>query len=116
MLAGMAGLNGLVLPETLGARLGGAGEILISMGWRFEEMFFFLGTPQILWLAGLLAFVWIMPNTLEWTGYREDGSPAECRGLLAWSTNTLWALALSGLMIVCLVFMSRTGEFLYFQF
>jgi hypothetical protein len=36
--------------------------------------------------------------------------------LLAWRPNPSWALGLSLLSIVSLVYMSRTQEFLYFQF
>ena len=117
MLSGMIGANGFVLPPTLGERLGGLAQPFQAMGWRFEEMFFFLGAPQILWLAGLMAFVWIMPNTLEWTGYREEGGARmQSGGRLSWRPRTLFAVALSGLTMICLVFMARTGEFLYFQF
>lgn len=116
MLAGMIGANGIVLPETFGARLGGAAAELQALGLRFEEMFFFLGAPQILWLAGLTAFVWIMPNTLQWTGYREAGEAAPATSRFRWRPRAVFAVGLSALTLVCLVFMSRTGEFLYFQF
>ena len=120
ILAGMAGLNGVVLPETYGARLGALGDMALGWGWRFEEMYLFLGLEQVLWLTGLLALAWLRPNALEWTRYSPpDGEVMEPRGLwrrLSWRPSVLWALCLSGMAVLSLVLMSRTGEFLYFQF
>lgn len=123
LLNGMAGLNGVVLPATYAALLGDAAGILADWGVRFEIGYLFLGIKQVGWIAGLLAIVWFCPNTLQWARYRAPDGPMapswpELPGLrlLTWRPNPAWALGLSALSILCLVYMSRTQEFLYFQF
>lgn len=121
LLSGMAGLNGIVLPHTYFGYLGALGPAAVEAGIRFEEAYLFLGLHQLLWLAGLLALVWGAPNTLQWAAYRPPAGTPRPRmfawaARLRWSPSPLWALTLSAVCIVCLVFMSRGGTFLYFQF
>jgi hypothetical protein len=123
LLNGLAGLNGVVLPPTYATPLGGAAGVLADWGVRFETGYLFLGIKQVGWIAGLVAVVWFCPNTLQWARYRapygtvlQPGSGFPAMHLLAWRPNPAWALGLSALSITCLVYMSRTQEFLYFQF
>ena len=120
LVAGMAGLNGVVLPATYAGHLGPLADTLAGWGVRFEEVWLYQGRAQVLWLGGLLAVCWLLPNTLDWARYEPDLHAAPLRPAgawrLAWRPSVAWALSLSGLAIVSLVFMSRTGEFLYFQF
>jgi alginate O-acetyltransferase complex protein AlgI len=121
LLAGMVGMNGVVLPHTYLGYLGPLGPAALEVGIRFEEAYLFLGLRQLLWVAGLLALVWLMPNTLQWAAYRPpSGTPTpriiEWAKVLRWRPNPAWALTLSAAGIACLLFMSRGGTFLYFQF
>jgi D-alanyl-lipoteichoic acid acyltransferase DltB (MBOAT superfamily) len=121
LLAGMVGINGVVLPHTYLGYLGPLGPAALEVGIRFEEAYLFLGLSQLLWVTGLLALVWVMPNTLQWATYRPPAGtptprPPNWAAVLRWRPSTAWALGLSVASIVCLMFMSRGGTFLYFQF
>ncbi|MBO6782209.1 MAG: MBOAT family protein [Alphaproteobacteria bacterium] len=121
LLSGMAGLNGIVLPHTYFSYLGPLGPAAAEAGIRFEEAYLFLGFDQLLWLFGLLALVWGAPNTLQWAVYRPPaGTPSprmiDWAAILRWRPSAAWAVTLSAASIACLVFMSRGGTFLYFQF
>ena len=121
LLSGMIGLNGIVLPHTYLGYLGGLGPQALEAGIRFEEAYLFLGLRQVLWVLGLLVLVWMMPNTLQWAAYRPPAGTPTPRALnwasvLRWRPSAVWAVGLSAASITCLLFMSRGGTFLYFQF
>ena len=121
MLTGMVGGHGVVLPVSYAGHLGPLADLFTGWGGRFEEVWLHQGSSQALWLAGLAAIAWFLPNTLQWASYDPDPAageavPAGRWRLLAWRPSVPWAVALSLLGLVCLVFMSRTGEFLYFRF
>lgn len=120
ILGGMVGVNGAVLPKTYYAYLGSLAPTLADAGVRFEAGYLFLGIVEVAWLTGLLAIVWLLPNVMEWAGYRQEGEattkPAVLPRYVAWQPSVTWSLVLSGLTVVSLFYMSRTGEFLYFQF
>jgi alginate O-acetyltransferase complex protein AlgI len=108
MLSGMAGLNGIVLPQTL------RGPALVES----------VGFDQGLAIAALLAIVWFAPNTQQWMSrYR----PAIGRWPLAarspfrhilWRPAPAYTLPVALFAVVSLVFMivGKPSEFLYFQF
>jgi alginate O-acetyltransferase complex protein AlgI len=97
VLAGMAGLNGAglgTLPEGLP----------LPLAW--------------LWVAGLLALVWLAPNTQEIMARHlpQMRRATAARGLLLWRP-TAWHAALLGLAaVVALGHLANVSEFLYFQF
>jgi alginate O-acetyltransferase complex protein AlgI len=86
------------------------------------------GTPLLLkvklwyWLAGLLAFVWLLPNTArivrEYQSYPE-AAPSERDAVgawLRWRINPAWA-CLGGILLAAAVLsLSKAGEFLYYNF
>lgn len=144
VLAGLTGLNGIVLPETYAQYLGPVAEIARSFGIVFQEMRLFLGMRQVLALLGLLTVVLFLPNTQTWTRYCPppgDAAPGEAgiipdmsawlrplerssnraivalvSSALAWRPNPYWAVAAAGLTVVWLVLINRAAEFIYFQF
>ena len=118
ILSGMIGLNGVVLPETYYERLGSISMALENMGVRFESGYLFLGVNQVVILLFLLLIVWYLPNTIEWSKYEHSGKFEKTSYLanVLWEPTVLWSFSLSILMLVSLVYMSRAGEFLYFQF
>lgn len=100
MLAGMVGLHGVA--------------------WTPSPIF--AGGPALAWVGGLLAIVWILPNTQEIMAmfrpamhHRSGKAPAS----LLWQPNiangliysTIFAVALFGVIVT-----KRVSEFMYFQF
>ena len=70
----------------------------------------------LLLLATLLAFVWTLPNTQDWSGFADaDG----LRRWAQWRKTAPWATFNAGLALAALAVMvgrPETQEFLYFQF
>jgi D-alanyl-lipoteichoic acid acyltransferase DltB (MBOAT superfamily) len=119
MLAGMAGLNGVSLPNALGARLGGLRPVLESWGIDFA-----LGGGSAfvfgwLWIAALFAIAVWAPNTQQIVGrYRAalDFDPREAARRLAWQPSRGWAVATGAAAAAGTLALSQVSEFLYFQF
>ncbi len=118
IVSGMIGMNGFVLPETYLERFGLAGKYLEELGVQFETGYLFLGINQIVILISLLAIVWFFPNTMEWSKYEFKGKfPKNTYfSSILWQPTKIWSVALSLLALLSLVYMSRAGEFIYFQF
>jgi alginate O-acetyltransferase complex protein AlgI len=86
------------------------------------------GTPALLkpktwfWLAGLLGFVWLLPNTAQLTAEFQPypaalKDPAPTGGLWArWGLKPAWACVTGLLLAIALLSLSRSGEFLYYNF
>jgi D-alanyl-lipoteichoic acid acyltransferase DltB (MBOAT superfamily) len=99
ILAAMAGLNGV--PLEAGAR----------------------DTVKFVWLAVLLAFVWVLPNTFQIMERFEPALPGTERaampgglGFLRWRPNWGWAAAFCVVAIASVLLVSRESVFLYYQF
>lgn len=123
LLAGMAGLHGVLLPADYRGYLGPVGDWLAALGWRFEtDPGQFRGAAQLAWLllCGLIAFT--LPNTQQVFGdhgpgldYRPQVRP-RWQAVLQWSPSLLPALVVALLGLVALLSLTRVSEFLYFQF
>lgn len=129
MLQGMAGLNGISLPNAIGVRLGELGELLSAAGVDF-----YLGgggefMAMWAWVFGLLAVALSMPNTQEIMGNFKPGlvryasnrpsfiEPLEMLAVrLRWSPTVAWSFAVSIVALLAVLGMSQVSEFLYFQF
>ena len=120
MIYGLVGLNGIVLPETYYSYLGTLAPILSEGGVVFTTNDLFRGAKEVFMLLILLGIVWVMPNTAELTRYREYAGNKIIKFnnsmILKWRPSLIWSFTLSILTIICLIFISDTGEFLYFQF
>jgi hypothetical protein len=71
----------------------------------------------LLLLAALLAFVWWLPNTQDWSGFADTEAKSPPRW--AWRKTAPWAAFNAGLALAALAVMvgrPETQEFLYFQF
>ncbi len=129
MLQGMAGLNGVALPNALAARLGGAWPMLAEHGFST----YLGGGSQFiftwLWTITLLTIVLAMPNTQQimhrfepaLQAYRSEEAselrvPHGLHSILSWKPNRRWALATGVTAALGVLAMSRISEFLYFQF
>lgn len=114
ILAGMAGLNGVVLPEAwLAAWPAQLVPAARGAGLAFGTLDLFAGRSAVGWIAGLLAIVWFAPN-----------SQAIAAGLLNTAARSAWRPRLGigwGLLcglgaLAAIASMNRVSEFLYFQF
>ncbi|MFN2169006.1 MAG: MBOAT family O-acyltransferase [Anaerolineae bacterium] len=118
--AGMAGLNGAVLPPEAGAVLGAAGDWLAATGLQFESARFLFGWREWGWLA-LLAFIaFACPNVQQlMSGFTPGLMPRRLElhpARWSWRPKPGWALAIGLLMAWSLLALNRVDEFLYFQF
>ena len=87
-----------------------------------------IGVPPLLkmnvwpWLAGLLAFVWLLPNTAEifcrHQPYPESVKPEPDAKpkWFHWDMTTARAIGCAALLGIAILSLSKTGEFLYYNF
>jgi D-alanyl-lipoteichoic acid acyltransferase DltB (MBOAT superfamily) len=119
ILEGMAGLNGVSLPNALGAPLGSLRPVLESLGVDFA-----LGGGSAfvfgwLWIVGLAGVAFFAPNSQEIVGrWRAalDAEAVQAPGLFAWGPTPRWAVAMGVVAAVGTLALSQVSEFLYFQF
>lgn len=118
LLAGMAGLHGVALPEAVGRLIGGAAPMLAAAGVRFHpgggEQF--IATWGWVTVAALIAFT--CPNTQQIHARLRPAIErvAAPSGGLRFRLSTGWAIGLGLASTVCVLSLSRPSEFLYFQF
>lgn len=99
ILATMAGLKGIALPDSYQAHL----PWLSNLGIRFTDFNYLMPSKtNLVVMAGILLWVTRMPNTQEVV---KNTKPS-------W----FWALAVSFLALLSLLSMNQVSEFLYFQF
>ena len=129
ILEGMAGMNGVALPNAVIARLGDAGMWLQGAGVGVYlgggSDFFFTW----LWIMVLLAVVLMMPNTQQIMSsfepalrvYQSDkkyqirfGERLASR--ITWQPKTGWAVVIGLVAATGLLALTSVSEFLYFQF
>jgi D-alanyl-lipoteichoic acid acyltransferase DltB (MBOAT superfamily) len=77
-------------------------------------------TRQLLWTVGMLAIVWVAPNTQHILArskpaWDSPASPPDVR-CWEWRPNRCWAVVLSALFLVAVMHLCKITEFLYFQF
>jgi D-alanyl-lipoteichoic acid acyltransferase DltB (MBOAT superfamily) len=126
MLKGMAGMNGLILPERYVDGLNRAGDLgtaLQAAGYTFGELAYFKG-PVIgqFILAFIIAF-WL-PNTQQFMREHKPAYEATHGGIdtpsslrwLVWRPTVIWALIIVVLAFSAIRQMTSVSEFLYFQF
>ncbi len=120
IIHGLLGFNGIILPETYYSYLGTFGQTFKNLGVEFSTGYLFLGVKEIFMLSFMLGIVWFLPNTAQFFRYREYSTSKKYKSGnvigIKWRPNYIWAFSLSITTIICLVFISNTGEFLYFQF
>jgi alginate O-acetyltransferase complex protein AlgI len=123
MLQGMAGLNGLVLPERWLPKLGTLGERLQGLGIGFQEKTTFTNLRLVLtWIAGLLLVVWFAPNSQQILGLSQGERPSGSLGDVGrvswwqWRPSWGWACLIGAVLALGILNLNKTSEFLYFQF
>jgi alginate O-acetyltransferase complex protein AlgI len=124
LLAGMAGVNGLVIPERL-TDLPVVADIDDALGLPSAELEYF-GLVELNWIIALLAAVWILPNAQQWLRHYKTALVTEQRmhwlqaayPILAWRPASLIGFLLGGVgfFVVLRAISAAPTEFLYFQF
>ena len=120
MLQGMAGLNGVALPDHWLPKWGAPGAWLAAQGIVFNDARGLVTAGLLYWLVILLAVVWFAPNTQQIMARAQPalGVPpdsASARRLL-WRPSPWLAVPFAVLAIVIVVNLHKKSEFLYFQF
>jgi len=119
ILSGMIGLHGISLPIALQSRLGGAADLLESLGIKFSLGG---GSRFILtwgWVICLLAIALFLPNTQELMRRHRPGldfEPSAVPARLEWRPTVAWGLAMAILAIAGVLSLSQATQFLYYQF
>ncbi|MBF0449952.1 MAG: MBOAT family protein [Candidatus Magnetomorum sp.] len=123
LLFGLIGFNGVNLPPGYLHILGTFSEILINLGVIFQSDILPSYTNILLWMVILSCIVWGCPNTYE---LMKDYKPAlhpvfkniRYRHLLSfkWRPSVLWAIFISCMFTISILFLSSASEFLYFNF
>jgi alginate O-acetyltransferase complex protein AlgI len=119
ILRGMAGVNGVSLPEGIVVYLGSWRDTLARIGVGSQ-----LGggsqlVLQYIWILTLLPVVLFAPNTQEMLAryapaldFRDTGQTTR----LLWSPNAAWGFFVALMTAGGLLSLSRVSEFLYYQF
>ena len=129
MLLGMAGFNGIALPNAVVARMGDAWSLFSELGFTT-----YLGGGSRflytwLWIVFLLPVTIFMPNTqqvmasfkpalklLQSEGRHELRALLTLSTKLKWQPTTQWSVLIGLLAALGVLAMTRISEFLYFQF
>jgi len=123
LLQGMAGLNGINLPQRVYALLGPVTGSLpfvhASAGMSLREL-----VTVIAWVGALLLGALALPNTLQLMARYEPAlgvrprptAPASLLGAIDWTPTIPWAVATSCLVFAAVMRLGGKSEFLYWQF
>ncbi len=125
LVKGMAGMNGIGLPERILAKWGPAASLAHRIGiiTITETAHDFLVTG--VGISILLLIALLLPNTLQILGRYEPAlgvrpSPTTFAigkiKLVEWGPSLAWAVAMSAIAVVALVHIGGPSEFLYWQF
>ncbi|MEM9121920.1 MAG: MBOAT family protein [Pseudomonadota bacterium] len=116
VLAGMAGLNGVVLPHVFAPV---AGVLPVTIG----DVAFYGGIPMVALFALLFAIIWFSPNVAQiMRTYRPviETYPGEVEpvalGFLRWKPSMGWSVAVGAMAALAVGNLTQVSEFLYFQF
>jgi alginate O-acetyltransferase complex protein AlgI len=130
IVGGMAGMNGVVLPQVIDTRLPELGAAFARFGVEFGGG----GLSELLsifaWIVALLVIVFGFPNTLEilhdYDPAITDTSPSALvtapsiirifDRTLRWSPTIPWSAATALLTALGILAMNRVAPFLYWQF
>lgn len=122
ILAGMAGMHGLVLPHRWLDAWGSFGQWLLARGVEFHYLPTFGGGGQINWILICFLIVWFTPNTAQITGrYRPalalppDISTTGDRWW-QWRPTRAWLAFCVIVAVWAMLSISKLSEFIYFQF
>lgn len=122
ILSGMAGLNGIHLPQVWSPHLGFLKEWVIFSDKDGEVFGRFGDIRGYAWLLSSFLWIWLLPSAWSlFTSLDErSGLPIlraiNRRRYYDWRPNLLWAVLSGTMLVISMLHMSRVSEFLYFQF
>lgn len=118
----------LNLPYNLMNGLGVFADVLVAIGFQFTGPYASAeDLAPLVWLLGLLAFVWFLPNTQQlfakyrpaYEYCRKTFEPSFLQSSwrrLYWRPSFAWAMGIAAIGGFSLLSLSRVSEFLYYQF
>ena len=125
ILYGMIGLNGVNLPPGYYGIFGQLSETLSYSGVVFQSEVLPSYVNIFVWILSLSVITWCFPNTYELM-FNYDPVLKIKKSLriikknhhfpLTWQPSIFWAMLISILFSICILFMSSASEFLYFNF
>jgi len=124
LLQGMAGLNGISLPEQVLVQLGPMKEPLSGFVEASADMSARDLAVAVAWMGVLLATALLLPNSLQLMGRygpalgvrpEPAARPSYIRSF-DWAPTVAWALVLSSLAAASVLRLGGKSEFLYWQF
>ena len=113
VLQGMAGLNGVVVPELFGAIAPSLGLSPAAIRWVAAGEANF---PVLLFAALAALFA---PNTQQmFAAYAPalETAAERARWAIRWRPTRVWGLLTAAVAVACVLSLDRVTEFLYFQF
>jgi len=121
---GMIGINGATLPQAYFDHGGVLAWILQSAHVRPDPSSGLLFIAAWLWIAGLLAIAWFMPNVLQILrnyepalGVSATVPPGEKQTIwLSWRPTTAWSVGMAVVTAAGILSLGHLSEFLYWQF
>jgi len=129
LLAGMAGLHGVVIPSGLEFAVTPVRGFLDMLGVRFANTSGSTLLTTYAWVTVLLAIAFLFPNSqqilarvnpvLEYSARPAAGSAAiaaERGSWWEWRPSPLWAFAIGCAAFIAIISITRVSEFLYWQF
>jgi len=118
ILLGMAGFNGIVVPEAWLVRWGLSADTLAVLGIVPGWLPALPRTGIINWILILLLVVWLAPNTQQIMAATRPalGIAGLVATRLTWRPHWATATVVAGMLLLVLINLNRHSEFLYFQF
>jgi hypothetical protein len=124
IMKGLAGLNGIALPQALFDRSGLLGGVvlhrlgIVAASWDIRDF-----AMLAIWISSLMFVAFACPNTLQILSRYEPAlgiKPQPARQgigqILEWEASLPWAIVVSGIAAVAIASMNGPSEFLYWQF
>jgi alginate O-acetyltransferase complex protein AlgI len=123
LIKGMAGLNGIAIPEALLEGPGRVASALRSIGVMSDPMTVRIFMRTGFWIALLMFIALACPNTLQILDRYEPAlgvkpkNPESAIGeLTRWNASLPWAIAVSIIAAIAIGSLGGPSEFLYWQF
>ncbi|NQV57938.1 MAG: MBOAT family protein [Rhodospirillales bacterium] len=112
ILKGMTGVNGMELGLNHQSYLGSLGPLVSALGVNFVPItrFSLIGA---LWILGCLAITLFFPNSQDWVTESNQSRP---ENILTWTNNRSWGAAIGLGAAISVGYLSKSSEFLYFNF
>ncbi|MFZ4700661.1 MAG: hypothetical protein ACOYMG_11490, partial [Candidatus Methylumidiphilus sp.] len=126
MAKGMLGLNGIALPVEWQYLFGSLEPVISALGVSFKNLNSRVSdtgfNSDAIKMVSYLGFlIWFMPNTQQIMGkyfpalnsYRGDKNSVT---KILWEPNPVWSVCIATIALIGLVYITKSSEFLYYQF